>query len=178
MVRPGITGLWQTSGRNNTSYGERLCLCRYYVRNWSVWLDVFDLGAYRQDRLVVRRRVLKHDVTRARCQKHESVVDWDQFSVLKGIVKVWRLSLRIKRKTAALSMIGTSYASRASTESPSIFRWHPHPAKPLRPSTQELERIYRFNTCADGDQRSTTLLAHMQFAAETKMHTEESRHKS
>jgi Undecaprenyl-phosphate galactose phosphotransferase WbaP len=40
-VRPGITGLWQVSGRNNTPYSERVRLCRFYVRNWSPWLDVY-----------------------------------------------------------------------------------------------------------------------------------------
>lgn len=39
-MRPGITGLWQVSGRNNTSYPERLTMVRYYVQNWSVWLDL------------------------------------------------------------------------------------------------------------------------------------------
>ena len=43
MVLPGITGLWQISGRNNTSYAERLDYDRYYVRNWSPWLDLFIL---------------------------------------------------------------------------------------------------------------------------------------
>ncbi|MFG0253784.1 MAG: undecaprenyl-phosphate galactose phosphotransferase WbaP [Rhodopirellula sp. JB053] len=38
-VRPGITGLWQVSGRNNTTYEERVQLDGYYVRNWSPWLD-------------------------------------------------------------------------------------------------------------------------------------------
>jgi Undecaprenyl-phosphate galactose phosphotransferase WbaP len=42
-VRPGITGLWQVSGRNNTSYQERVTLDEYYVRNWSVWLDYYIL---------------------------------------------------------------------------------------------------------------------------------------
>ena len=42
-VTPGITGLWQISGRNNTTYGERLLLDRYYVRNWSPWLDLYIL---------------------------------------------------------------------------------------------------------------------------------------
>lgn len=41
MVKPGITGLWQVSGRNNTTYDERVQLDAYYVRNWSPWLDVF-----------------------------------------------------------------------------------------------------------------------------------------
>jgi len=42
-VRPGITGLWQVSGRNNTTYDERVRFDDYYVRNWSIWLDVFIL---------------------------------------------------------------------------------------------------------------------------------------
>jgi lipopolysaccharide/colanic/teichoic acid biosynthesis glycosyltransferase len=40
MVKPGITGLWQVSGRNNTTYDERVLLDAYYVRNWSPWVDV------------------------------------------------------------------------------------------------------------------------------------------
>lgn len=43
-VRPGITGLWQVSGRNDTTYAERTNLDRYYVRNWSVWLDLYILA--------------------------------------------------------------------------------------------------------------------------------------
>ena len=42
-VRPGITGLWQVSGRNNTTYEERVAFDEYYVRNWSVWLDLYIL---------------------------------------------------------------------------------------------------------------------------------------
>ena len=42
-VPPGITGLWQVSGRNNTTYAERVAFDEYYVRNWSVWLDVYIL---------------------------------------------------------------------------------------------------------------------------------------
>jgi Undecaprenyl-phosphate galactose phosphotransferase WbaP len=44
LVRPGITGLWQVSGRNNTSYGERVAFDDYYVRNWSMWLDFYILA--------------------------------------------------------------------------------------------------------------------------------------
>lgn len=40
QVRPGITGLWQISGRSDTSYDERVALDRYYISNWSVWLDI------------------------------------------------------------------------------------------------------------------------------------------
>lgn len=43
-VRPGVTGLWQVSGRNNTSYAERVALDNYYVTNWSVWMDLWILG--------------------------------------------------------------------------------------------------------------------------------------
>lgn len=43
QVLPGITGLWQVSGRNNVSYPERVNLDAYYVRNWSVWLDIYIL---------------------------------------------------------------------------------------------------------------------------------------
>ena len=42
-VRPGLTGLWQVSGRNNTTYDARVRLDTYYVRNWSLWLDYFIL---------------------------------------------------------------------------------------------------------------------------------------
>jgi Undecaprenyl-phosphate galactose phosphotransferase WbaP len=42
-VKPGLTGLWQVSGRNNISYAERVNLDAYYVRNWSVWLDAYIL---------------------------------------------------------------------------------------------------------------------------------------
>jgi Undecaprenyl-phosphate galactose phosphotransferase WbaP len=39
-VRPGITGLWQVSGRNNTTYDERVALDRRYVEQKSLWMDV------------------------------------------------------------------------------------------------------------------------------------------
>lgn len=40
-VLPGLTGLWQVSGRNNTTYSERVQLDNYYVRHWSFWLDLY-----------------------------------------------------------------------------------------------------------------------------------------
>jgi Undecaprenyl-phosphate galactose phosphotransferase WbaP len=39
-VRPGITGLWQVSGRNDVSYAERVRMDSWYVRNWSLWHDI------------------------------------------------------------------------------------------------------------------------------------------
>ncbi len=43
MVRPGITGMWQTSGRNDVDYRERVKMNTWYVRNWSLWLDLLYL---------------------------------------------------------------------------------------------------------------------------------------
>ena len=40
-VKPGITGLWQVSGRSSTSYSARVKLDAYYVMNWSIWLDYY-----------------------------------------------------------------------------------------------------------------------------------------
>ena len=40
MVRPGITGLWQVSGRNKLPFLERVQLDSWYVRNWDLWLDI------------------------------------------------------------------------------------------------------------------------------------------
>ena len=39
-VLPGLTGMWQVAGRNDLSFEERVHLDVYYVRNWSVWLDL------------------------------------------------------------------------------------------------------------------------------------------
>ncbi len=40
MVTPGITGLWQVSGRNDITYDQRVYLDRWYVKHWSVWTDM------------------------------------------------------------------------------------------------------------------------------------------
>ena len=40
MVKPGITGLWQVSGRSDTSYDFRVATDKWYVSNWSLWLDI------------------------------------------------------------------------------------------------------------------------------------------
>ncbi|MGC8867019.1 MAG: undecaprenyl-phosphate galactose phosphotransferase WbaP [Elusimicrobiales bacterium] len=39
-VPPGVTGLWQVSGRSNTSYEYRISLDSWYVKNWNLWLDI------------------------------------------------------------------------------------------------------------------------------------------
>ncbi len=41
LVKPGITGLWQVNGRNNTTYDDRLAYDDYYVKNWSLSLDLY-----------------------------------------------------------------------------------------------------------------------------------------
>jgi undecaprenyl-phosphate galactose phosphotransferase len=40
QVRPGITGLWQTSGRSKTTFAERVAMDTWYVKNWSLWYDI------------------------------------------------------------------------------------------------------------------------------------------
>lgn len=39
-VHPGITGLWQVSGRSEIGYEERVRLDMHYIRNWNIWLDL------------------------------------------------------------------------------------------------------------------------------------------
>jgi len=43
MVRPGMTGLWQVSGRNDVDYDSRVYLDSWYVKNWSLWYDLIIL---------------------------------------------------------------------------------------------------------------------------------------
>ena len=43
LTVPGITGFWQTSGRNDVSFSGRVAMDTWYVRNWSIWLDLMYL---------------------------------------------------------------------------------------------------------------------------------------
>ncbi|MGL5056628.1 MAG: sugar transferase, partial [Fusobacteriaceae bacterium] len=44
QVKPGITGMWQANGRSDVEdYEERIALDLYYIRNWSLWLDIIIL---------------------------------------------------------------------------------------------------------------------------------------
>ena len=40
MTMPGMTGLWQVSGRSNVTFSGRLKMDAWYVRNWSLWQDI------------------------------------------------------------------------------------------------------------------------------------------
>jgi Undecaprenyl-phosphate galactose phosphotransferase WbaP len=40
-VKPGLTGLWQVSGRSDTDYSDRVSFDTYYLQSWSVWLDLW-----------------------------------------------------------------------------------------------------------------------------------------
>jgi lipopolysaccharide/colanic/teichoic acid biosynthesis glycosyltransferase len=53
LVRPGITGLWQVSGRSDLSWDEAVRLDLYYVDNWSL---TYDLGILWRTIFVVLRR--------------------------------------------------------------------------------------------------------------------------
>lgn len=53
MVRPGMTGLWQVSGRNSIGYDYRVYLDTWYVKNWSLWYDIAIL--FKTARVVLRR---------------------------------------------------------------------------------------------------------------------------
>jgi lipopolysaccharide/colanic/teichoic acid biosynthesis glycosyltransferase len=43
-VLPGMTGMWQVSKRNSTTFAHRVKMDVYYVRNWSPWLDLYVLA--------------------------------------------------------------------------------------------------------------------------------------
>ena len=42
-VLPGLSGMWQISGRSDTGYEERISFDSYYIQNWSIWLDIWIL---------------------------------------------------------------------------------------------------------------------------------------
>ncbi len=42
-VVPGLTGMWQVSGRSDTGYEDRISFDTYYIQNWSIWLDIWIL---------------------------------------------------------------------------------------------------------------------------------------
>ena len=54
MVKPGISGMWQVSGRSKTSFADRCRLDTWYIKNWSLWYDVVIL-------IKTIKVVLKHD---------------------------------------------------------------------------------------------------------------------
>ena len=53
-VKPGLTGLWQISGRSDTNYMGRISYDTYYLQSWSVWLDLWIL--YRTPGVILKGR--------------------------------------------------------------------------------------------------------------------------
>lgn len=53
MAKPGMTGLWQVSGRNDVDYDTRVYFDAWYVKNWSLWNDVAIL--FKTVRVVLKR---------------------------------------------------------------------------------------------------------------------------
>jgi Undecaprenyl-phosphate galactose phosphotransferase WbaP len=53
LTKPGITGLWQVSGRSSMSYEYRINLDSWYVKNWNLWLDIVIL--FKTVRVVIKR---------------------------------------------------------------------------------------------------------------------------
>jgi len=51
-VKPGLTGLWQVSGRSDTDYAERVSYDLYYIQSWSAWLDLWIL--YRTPSVILK----------------------------------------------------------------------------------------------------------------------------
>ena len=54
MTKPGLTGLWQVSGRNDVDYATRVYFDTWYVKNWSLWTDIVIL--FKTISVVVARR--------------------------------------------------------------------------------------------------------------------------
>ena len=52
-ARPGITGLWQVSGRSSSTFDHRIAMDLWYVRNWSLWYDIVIL--FRTVRVVMHQ---------------------------------------------------------------------------------------------------------------------------
>jgi undecaprenyl-phosphate galactose phosphotransferase len=53
MAKPGMTGLWQVSGRNDVNYDVRVYFDAWYVKNWSLWNDIAIL--FKTINVVLRR---------------------------------------------------------------------------------------------------------------------------
>lgn len=53
LAKPGMTGLWQVSGRNDVDYDKRVYFDAWYVKNWSLWHDICIL--YKTIAVVLKR---------------------------------------------------------------------------------------------------------------------------
>lgn len=53
-AKPGLTGLWQVSGRSDADYAQRVMLDTWYVQNWNLWYDIVIL--FKTVRILLTRR--------------------------------------------------------------------------------------------------------------------------
>ena len=75
VVKPGLTGLWQVSGRSDLSWDESVRLDLTYVDNWSLGLDVTHRGPHGRCRPATPRRVLSPSPRGARAGRTSTRIE-------------------------------------------------------------------------------------------------------
>jgi Undecaprenyl-phosphate galactose phosphotransferase WbaP len=72
-ARPGMTGLWQVSGRNLMRFEDRVRIEAWYLRNWSIWLDWIILAKTFKTVLLPRNREIVASTMEVEATAHDSV---------------------------------------------------------------------------------------------------------
>jgi Undecaprenyl-phosphate galactose phosphotransferase WbaP len=79
-ARPGMTGLWQVSGRNQMTFEDRVQIEAWYLRNWSIWLDCIILAKTFKTVLLPRNREGVANVTDVDAAEYDSSLQVPQRS--------------------------------------------------------------------------------------------------